>query len=51
MKVPQAGHFLMWDAPHAVAMELFNFLEGESPVSHAPRRSVAEELWGSEVPV
>lgn len=51
LKVPNAGHFLMWDAPHAVAMELFRFLEGAAPVSHATTRSVAEELWGSEAPV
>ncbi|WP_163867799.1 alpha/beta fold hydrolase [Myxococcus eversor] len=51
MKVPRAGHFVMWDAPHAVAMELFGFLEGASPVSHVTRRSVAEEVWGSAAPV
>ncbi|MCP3166139.1 alpha/beta fold hydrolase [Myxococcus qinghaiensis] len=51
VKVPQAGHFLMWDAPHAVAMELFDFLERAAPVNHVPRRSVAEELFGSEAPV
>ncbi|MBZ4399320.1 alpha/beta hydrolase [Myxococcus faecalis] len=51
MQVPDAGHFVMWDAPHTVAMELFRFIEGASPVNHAQVRTVAEELWGTQAPV
>ncbi|QSQ11825.1 alpha/beta fold hydrolase [Myxococcus landrumensis] len=51
VSVPEAGHFLMWDAPHVVAMELFRFLEGEAPVTHAPERPVAEVLWSEGAPV
>jgi pimeloyl-ACP methyl ester carboxylesterase len=31
VKVPDARHFVMWDAPHVVATELYRFLEVEAP--------------------
>ncbi|MCP3099304.1 alpha/beta hydrolase [Myxococcus sp. K15C18031901] len=57
VQVPDARHFVMWDAPHAVATELFRFMELEVPVGRVfeagtarPRRVEAELLFDSDAP-
>ncbi|WP_181791361.1 alpha/beta fold hydrolase [Myxococcus llanfairpwllgwyngyllgogerychwyrndrobwllllantysiliogogogochensis] len=58
-QVPDARHFVMWDVPHAVAMELFRFLEQEMPVVggqgartlRRTERAETEVLFDSDAPV
>ena len=41
VKVPGAKHFVMWDAPHMVATELFRFLGVEAPAEAVERASAS----------
>ncbi|MFP2928194.1 alpha/beta fold hydrolase [Pyxidicoccus sp. 3LG] len=39
VKVPNARHFVMWDAPHVVATELYRFLGVEAPAEAGVARA------------